>query len=733
MKIGKVVATEKAPSTVDTFYFWTDKQKVLRPFDVITVKHLKNSMTFGVVEEISHITDSASSLAGFISSDFGDVDATLNMHRVGMNYVKARVVGNTEDIYTPVLDGYPVSLANEDEVKEALGLSEIQNRLPCGYITMYDDDPITIPVHFNSHFLIGPEGAHLNISGISGLASKTSYAMFLLKAIQNEYYANTEREDSVAFVILNVKGRDLLALDERNDALDDADRAIYELLGIPSEPFENVRYFYPYAPEANTATYAKDLFGAQKHLDKAFQYGYTYELDKDKIDMLFASVDDSTGTMESIVAHINSSNSEFASITDWGSFRDKLGEYRQKGDTGKDKEISVSSWRKFSRHFNRIYEKTTLFNDNINEEKGEIRLEDAIAKIQRNNVFVIDIAKLGDDMQGFVFGDVINAIYDLKLGQTDRDESEIPSKIIVFVDELNKYASNDVPKDSPVLRRLLEVTERGRSLGIILFSVEQFRSVIHPRVKGNCATNAYGRTNAIEVAKSDYNYIPPVFKSMITRLGQGEYVVENPAFRSLLNIKFPKPVYRQFPNCGRPDRGCRGRYRDERIDQVSCRRQHPPHHTFDKYQVQRKNGRLLDTARHPDAGCDQHGSRPARGTAATRRAETKAKGETRVGRSRLFPVGAQGFRRQDTAGRDADRDRRAVSGRGGDTRRARIGACERHSGRGEEKAFRMPPGQGPALHRRGTRDFSKGQRALFQDAKREPSSGRRGAADDAAL
>jgi hypothetical protein len=58
---------------------------------------------------------------------------------------------------------------------------------------MYEDeDKITVPVHFNSHFLIGPEGAHLNISGISGLASKTSYAMFLLKAIQEQYIKNDQ-------------------------------------------------------------------------------------------------------------------------------------------------------------------------------------------------------------------------------------------------------------------------------------------------------------------------------------------------------------------------------------------------------------------------------------------------------------------------------------------------------------------------------------------------------------
>jgi DNA helicase HerA-like ATPase len=549
-QIGKVVATERAPSTVDEFYFWTQKNLIIKPFDVIKVKHIKSSITYGVVEEISHITDSTSSLAGFISSDFGDVEASTNTDRIGMNYVKARVVGNTSSIYTPVLDGQSVSLADEEDIKDALGLLDVKHPLICGYIEMYDENTITIPVHFNSHFLIGPEGAHLNISGISGLASKTSYAMFLMKAIQDKFLREkNSSQESVAFVVLNVKGRDLLGLDEENDDLDDHQKSIYrDKLNIEPTPFENVKYFYPYAKNPDIATYGRD-FASQRHLNKAFQFKYTFNDDKEKIDMLFANIDDPNGTMESIVAHICSPNSDFYKKSTWNDFKDLLNEYKQKGDTGKDKEISVLSWRKFSRHFNRVLDKSTVFHDNVNETKGEVRLEDAIKKINKNDVFVIDIAKLDEETQGFVFGDVVSAIYDLKLGQLDeRSEDEIPSKIIIFIDELNKYASKDVPKNSPILRKVLEVTERGRSLGIVLFSAEQFKSDIHDRVKGNCATHAYGRSNAIEVSKSDYQYVPSVYKSMMTRLKQGEYILQNPIFRSLLNIKFPKPIYRQFKN-----------------------------------------------------------------------------------------------------------------------------------------------------------------------------------------
>ena len=83
-----------------------------------------------------------------------------------------------------------------------------------------------------------------------------------------------------------------------------------------------------------------------------------------------------------------------------------------------------------------------MFGQRIDETNSETRLRDVISEVRANEVHVIDIAKLDENMQGFVFGDVIRAIYDLKLGQIDGvEESDIPSKIIVFIDELNKYAS----------------------------------------------------------------------------------------------------------------------------------------------------------------------------------------------------------------------------------------------------------------------------------------------------
>lgn len=549
-KIGRIIATEKQPSTIEYFTFWTDKNVKLKPFDVVVVDHIQSSKTYGVVEEISHMTDSPSALAGFISSDFGNVEAQSYTDRIGMNYVKCKVVGNTDNIYIPVQEGKSVYLAAEPEIRAALGLDKVDNPLPAGYIEMYDgENKTTIPVNFNSHFLIGPEGAHLNISGISGLASKTSYAMFLMKAIQNK--AMKERNESVAFIMMNVKGTDLLSIDEKNERKEELKEIepIYDLLEMDMTPFQQVKYFYPYSSDKTAYTYEKrERIEERLQMKKASQYKYLFETTEDKecLDLLFANVDDPNDTIESIINYIISGSGKFNGVETWSDFQNALREQANPTEkVSSGKEISVLSWRKFYRLFNKSYQKNKEMFTNGLGDTG-VRLRDEISDIKKNDVFVVDVSKLDEESQGFVFGDVMRAVYNLKLGATDRPDEEIPDRIVIFIDELNKYASNDVPKSSPILHSLLDITERGRSLGIVLFGAEQFVSDIHKRVKGNCATQAFGRTNSIEISKPDFGFVPSVYKTMLTRLKQGEYIIQNPVFRSMLNIKFPKPIYKYY-------------------------------------------------------------------------------------------------------------------------------------------------------------------------------------------
>lgn len=546
--IGRVAATEKQPTTIDEFSFWTSTNLILNPFDVVKVEHINKSFTYGVIQEIFHITDSAGYLTNFVSNDFGDLEINSNTARIGMNYVKVKFIYNSADIFIPVQNDAKVYLATKDEVATALGLKDVKNPIMCGYIDMYKGfeeakDKVQLPIELNSDFLIGPEGAHLNISGISGLASKTSYAMFLLKSIQDR--AIKEKDENIAFIFLNVKGKDLLSIDEKCDDYKSVKKE-YELLKLNTEPFKNVKYFYPY-DKNNEGTYGKDLLEKQLQENKAYKYKFIYQDDRDNLDLLFSNIEDPNQTMDAIVNYIMANQGGFNDCDGWSGFVDLVQEKCQAGlKNDKDKEITVASWRKFKRivsNYVRNGASSNLFASRVKEKDNETRLEDAIKSIKANDVFVIDIAKQEEDMQAFVFGSVMRAVYNLKYGEYE--DVKNPPKIVIFVDELNKYASKDIPKGSPILKQILDIAERGRSLGIVLFAAEQFRSAIHERVTGNCSTHAYGRTNSIEVSKKDYNFIPKVYQNMMTRLVQGEYIIQNPLFNTLLHIKFPHPIYKQ--------------------------------------------------------------------------------------------------------------------------------------------------------------------------------------------
>ena len=267
--------------------------------------------------------------------------------------------------------------------------------------------------------------------------------------------------------------------------------------------------------------------------------------DRQNLDLMFSNIDDPNQTIESIINYIVSGQGAFKGLKEWNRFIEEVEDMQQAGGSSAKKEIPVLSWRKFYRLIKKSISNNSLFSA-VHE--GETRIGDMIRKIKANDVYVVDIAKLDSNMQAFVFGNTIREIIDYQLGEKPEtiDGKKTPSKIIVFIDELNKYASSEAPKSSPILHQILDIAERGRSLGVVLFGAEQFMSAIHNRVTGNCAAFAYGRTNAIEVSKPNYKYVPKVYQNMMTRLKPGEYMIQSFCFNSLLHIKFPEPIYKQF-------------------------------------------------------------------------------------------------------------------------------------------------------------------------------------------
>lgn len=547
--IGKVSATEKNPSSCDEFQFWLSDDAILSPFDIVCVENsMDNSVTYGVVQDIFHITDGTGHISNYVSSDFGDVYTTPMTRRLSLSYAKVSVVHNTKENYMPVFEGSQVYTADIEDIQIALGLDSIDEKtaIPAGLMKSGSNEPV--PIKFNGDFLIGPEGAHMNISGISGLATKTSYVMFLLKAIQHKC------RDDVAIIVMNVKGDDLLHVHQPNEKITEAQCKEWDALGVPCEPFENVKYLYPYRKQkdkfyTNTALPTEDL--AEQFAEKrASNYVYTFEHDISKVDMLFANVDDPNFTIESILNYIDDAP-EFNSDLSWSNFKEELREFCSKGSSKKEKSgIMIQSWQRFRRLINNSINDDIFVNAKSSaKDQHQVYLSDAVLNINGGEMMVVDIAGLTEQLQCLVFGDIIRSVYSLKHGDFDQDErtsrKPIPKKIIIFVDELNKYAPATSSKGSPLLANLLDITERGRSEGVILFSAEQFRSAIHDRIKGNCGTNVYGRTNAIEVSKPDYKFVPKVYANMMTRLQKGDLIIHHPVFKTLLKIQFPFPSYNQ--------------------------------------------------------------------------------------------------------------------------------------------------------------------------------------------
>lgn len=547
--IGRVSATEKYPSSCDDFQFWLADDTILSPFDIVRVENKTDgSITYGVVQDILHITDGIGHLSNYVSSDFGDVETIPMTRRLSLSYAKVSVIHNTKENFMPVFEGSPVFTADNEDIEIALGLDNIDERtaIPAGL--MKASNNVAVPIKYNGDFLIGPEGAHMNISGISGLATKTSYVMFLLKAIQHKY------KDDVAIIVMNVKGDDLLHIHQPNEKITSAQREEWDALGVPCEPFENVRYLYPYRKQkdrlyANTALPTEDLeeqFDAQQ----AANFVYTFDHDIGKVDMLFANVDDPNYTIESILNYIDY-GTEFKGDLSWTDFKDKLKEFCSKGSSkNNNSSILIQSWQRFRRLINNSINDDIFVNAiSSAREQHQVYLSDEVLNINGGEMMVVDIAGITEQLQCLVFGDIIRSVYSLKHGDFDPEERKnkkpIPKRIIIFVDELNKYAPSTSSKSSPLLANLLDITERGRSEGVVLFSAEQFRSAIHERIKGNCGTNVYGRTNAIEVSRPDYKFVPTVYANMMTRLKKGDLILHHPVFKTLLKIQFPFPSYNQ--------------------------------------------------------------------------------------------------------------------------------------------------------------------------------------------
>ena len=542
--LGRVVATERRPNTAHEFHFWTS---IDSPIGIGTIVRVDAEVpvngqlprVYGVVVEGFSYTDLQSPIHDVLGHDGSPGGASFGTtRRAEIRLYTAHVLRQIpEEPLQPVPMG-AVALASDEDVAVALrmdGYLKEENRtaIPVG---LYRSGAMEAPIYLDADFLLGPEAAHLNISGVSGLATKTSAVEWLMASIFTHF---PKQKGSVAAVCFNVKGPDLLFLDQPG-RLDETDTAIYEKLGVPARPFENVRYFAPFTAKGfsintlrSNEELAHNLTPLTWGLNEVMQFAEVL-LNKDDIDAKADAFIDFLG--ERVIGrefheaplstpHLVRSFAELETF-----FRDLIRGLEERGG---------ETWR--THHVATIRKVRNRLSNISTRCAGLVTDDGAVSDLpfgsfQDRTVYVVDVASIEEDAQDLIFARVVSKLRE----HLERRDLGV-SHVMVFVDELNKYAPGDGP-ETYVRKMLLDISERGRYLGLVLFSAQQFRSQVHRRVVGNAGTALYGRMDMDELATPGYAVLSPSTKTKLSTLEKGQLMVRHPHFAQPVFVRFPRPA-----------------------------------------------------------------------------------------------------------------------------------------------------------------------------------------------
>jgi hypothetical protein len=544
--LGRVVATERKPNTAFEFHFWTALDApvgigtIVRVDAAVEVGGVR-PVVYGLVTEGFAYTDLQTPLHDVMGHDGSPASAGYAAtQRAEVRLYTAAVLRQVpEEPLQPVPMG-EVHLAADDDVAAALRMDAYlkegaRTAVPVG---LYRSGGTESPVYLDADFLLGPEAAHLNITGVSGLATKTSAVEWLLASIFAHFPA---QKGSVAAVCFNVKGPDLLFLDQPSGKLDDADRAIYERLGVPAEPFGRVHYYAPYAAKGFALATLRSHDALQHNvrpltwgLKEVFQYAQVL-LNKDdvdaKADALIDFVDERVLNREFTDPLLRRPYrvTTFAELEEW--FRDLLIAIEGKGGGDTWRTHHIATIRKVRNRLSNI----ALRCQGLVTDGGTVS-DLPFGTFEDRAVYVVDVANMEEDAQDLVFTRVVQKLRE----HLERRDLGV-QHVVVFVDELNKYAPGDGP-DTYVRKMLLDIAERGRYLGLVLFSAQQFRSQVHRRVVGNSGTALYGRMDGDELATPGYAVLSPAVKTKLATLEKGQLMVRHPHFTQPVFVRFPRPA-----------------------------------------------------------------------------------------------------------------------------------------------------------------------------------------------
>ncbi|HEX3236298.1 MAG TPA: hypothetical protein VHR41_19060 [Gemmatimonadales bacterium] len=539
--IGRVVATELKPSTPHQFHFWTARESPIGIGAIVRVEEAER-IVYGVVTDGFAYSDLATPLHAVIGSDGDPVAAGIEpSRRAEIRLFTAAVLRQIpEEPLQPVPLG-SVWLASDADVLLALRMdSYTTGARPTGIpVGLYAAGGHESPVYLDCDFLLGPEAAHLNITGVSGLATKTSAVEFLLASIFQTF---PPHKGSVAALCFNVKGPDLCFLDQPA-TLAEEDCRLYAKLGLRPEPFGDVHYYAPFKADGvnlntlrtNDALSANTeplVWGLREVLDYA-----EVVLNRDDVDAKADAFIDFLA--ERVVGReyqddmLRGKPFRVQSFADLEEFFRAIFDFMEV--LGKGAEV----WK--THHLATIRKVRNRLTNISTRSKGLVT-DDGDAHdlpwgaFRDRGVHVVDVAGLDPLAQDLVFARIVSKLRE----HLERRDLGV-DHVVVFVDELNKYAPAD-GADTYVRKMLLDLSERGRYLGLVLFSAQQFRSQVQRRVVGNAGTAVYGRMDMDELTTPGYAAVSPATKIKLATLPKGELMLRHPHFTQPIFVKFPRPA-----------------------------------------------------------------------------------------------------------------------------------------------------------------------------------------------
>nr|MBA2599628.1 ATP-binding protein [Actinomycetota bacterium] len=532
--VGRVLGTED--STPLEFWVGLDKERYLQLDDVVATRRTPPGgeivNIYGVVSQVRARHEGAR----FPSDVFLIEDGILP----GEVFEAAQITTTRvePEVFVPPLPGAGVHRAQGKERDQALFFDGMDKRLPAG---LSRDGEL---VYINLEFLDGTRGAHVNISGISGVATKTTYATFLLYSLFNSGVLEEEALNTKA-LIFNVKGEDLLHLDRRNIFLRPEAEERYRQLGLPAGAFDSAAFYAP--PRSGDPNASADVSSRPSGVTSFF-WTIGEFCSQELLPFLFADAEDERQHYTMVVYNVAAKLRREAQPLPEGGVRidgqeirtfQELVDFvveRVQDDTydWSGHAIGAGTINAFIR---RLYGSVRHISRLV---RGDVPNAQAHGVKLDKQVTVVDLHNLPDRAKRFVVGVVLRRTFE------DKERSGQPRPLLfVVLDELNKYAPREGA--SPIKEILLDVSERGRSLGIILIGAQQTASQVEERVVGQSSIRVVGRLDSGEAERGVYGFLRGPTRDRSTLLKPGTMMVSQPEIPVPLVVEFPFPSWASRP------------------------------------------------------------------------------------------------------------------------------------------------------------------------------------------